>query len=179
MFQTYLFPPTCSERVHRSQGWWNDRVQMTPHLFDPWIAGWHISLRTSSSWAGKNPQRKFKSRASVLGVTLDWDAVNCHMSPSTANWTVPNSPGKQAEGFIARDIRANSSTTVQSSTRKNPACLSSLGIWFCSTEFSYWQAEKEKEGLCFKTVLHNSLERMSSLSQSTSAKWTQPHGYFL
>ena len=151
---------------------WNDRVQITPRLFDPWVAGWHVSLQSSYSyWAGKNPQKKFKSRASALGGMLDWDSVNCHMSPSMANCTIHSSTvsaGKQTDVFIERDISTNSSsTTIKVSTRKkkNEPAYHRLPFVLVGAEFSYWQDEKEKEGLHFKSVLHNSLERMSFLSQ--------------
>lgn len=109
-------------------GRWNDRGQMTPCLFDPWIAGWLISLQSSSSYgAGKNPQKKFTSRASVLGGTLDWESVNCYMSPSMANWTVHNSAasaGNQTDVFIERDINTNSSSsTIEFSARKKISLL--------------------------------------------------------
>lgn len=87
---------------------------------------------SSSCPAGKNPQKKFKSRASALGGTLDWDSVHCHLSPSLANWTIHSSTasaGKETDVSIEIDTSANSRTR-KSSTRKKSSCLSTLAIHF-------------------------------------------------
>lgn len=140
---------------------------MTPCVFDPWAAAWHVSLQTSSSyWAGKNPQRKFKSRC-ARG-TLGWDSVNGHMSPSMANWTVHNSTtsaGKQTDVFIEREHERQQQYYKIQYKKKNHPAYHHLSFLLVGAEFFYWQAEKEKEGLRFKSVLRNSPGRRSFLSQ--------------